>query len=167
MRRKGLLFLIIPAILLLSTCAEFDPQWAGIWVDNTTVPNVVITLDFSKWEGTLTVDNSDPPENGVQLTVVQGDLDGDENTLLAEITSIYQKYNDSEETEVTITHPVTIYVFVITPPDPVDCPGCLGIEWPCSASYKIQGDTITLTGDLIVALTDGVSDTLTATKQTP
>jgi hypothetical protein len=164
MRRIGFLFLIILAILLLSTCEQFDPQWDGVWVDDKTIDYVVITLDFSKWSGSLTVDNSDPTAE-VKQTIVEGYLDGDENTLIAKITSIYQKYQD--DTEVLITDPITIYVFVITPPDPVDCPGCLGIEWPCSAAYKIEGDTITLTGDLIFALTNNVSNTLTATKLPP
>jgi hypothetical protein len=164
MRRIGFLFLIIPAILLLSTCEQFDPQWDGVWVDDKTIDYVVITLDFSKWSGSLTVDNSDPTAE-VKQTIVEGYLDGDENTLIAKITSIYQKYQD--DTEVLITDPITIYVFVITPPDPVDCPGCLGIKWPCSAAYKIEGDTITLTGDLIFALTNNVSNTLTATKLPP
>jgi hypothetical protein len=164
MRRIGLLFLIIPAILLLSTCEQFDPQWAGVWVDNTTVSNAVITLDFSKWSGSLTVDNSDPNAE-VKLTIVDGYLDGDENTLIAEITRIYQKYKDGSE--LLTTDPLEIYAIVITPPDNVHCPFCLGLDWPCSVTYKIEGNTIILTGDLIFALTGQVSNQLTATKQLP
>ena len=161
MRRIVLLFLIIPAILLLSTCEEFDPQWAGVWVDDTTVPNVVVTLDLKKWEGILTVENSDPEAN-YPLMIVEGDLSGDEDRMIAEITSVYRKDKDGFEDH--YVDPIVIYIFVITP-DSVDCPGCLGLDWPLSASYKIEGDTITLTGDLIYALTTELSNTLTATRQ--
>jgi hypothetical protein len=161
MRRIGFLFLIILAILLLSTCEQFDPQWDGFWVDDSTVPNAVITLDFSKWSGRVTVDNG--PDADVPLTIVDGYLDGDENTLVAEITRIYQKYKDGSE--LLATDPIEIYAIVITPPDDVHCPFCLGLDWPCSVTYEIEGDTIILTGDLIFALTGKVSNQLTATKQ--
>jgi hypothetical protein len=149
-------------MLLLSTCEEFDPQWNGVWVDDTSVPNVVITLDFSKWSGILTVENSDAAAV-VEFTRAEGSLDGDEKTIIATITSIYQKYKDGSE--VHITDPLMIYLYITTMPHPIDCPGCLGLEYPCSATYKIEGDTITLTGTLILAVTGNVADTLVATKQ--
>ena len=155
MKRIVFLILIIPAILMLSTCEEFDPQWAGKWV--ATVDTAVITLDLGKWEGTLTVENSDPPPEGATLTIVEGELDGDENTLIAEITSIQRDTNDP------ITNPYTIILFV-TRPDSEECRGCLGLSYPLSASYTIEGDTFKLWGDLILALTNNVTDTLIATK---
>jgi hypothetical protein len=163
MRLIRFLFLIILAVLLLSTCEEFDPQWAGVWVDDTTVPKVVITLDFNKWSGSLTVENNNPTADA-KLTIVEGSLDGDENTLIARITSIYQEYWDGRD-PVLMTDQNIIILYVTLPPDPGSCPGCLGIKWPCSAVYNIVGDTITLTGDIILALTENVSNTLTATRQ--
>ena len=164
MRRIILLALIIPAVLLLSTCEEFDPQWNGVWVDDTTVSDVVITLDFAKWSGTLRVENNDPtpePDEAV-LTIVEGSLDGDEDTLTATITYLYQEYGNGSFFEEDVIP--LIKLFVITAPDE-NCPKCLGIAWPCSAAYKIEGDTITLTGDIILALTEDASNKLTATKQ--
>ena len=158
MRRIVFLFLIIPAVLLLSTCEEFDPQWAGKW--EATVGTAVITLDLGKWEGTLTVD--DPPAD-VKLTIVEGKLEGDDNTIVAEITSIYRKFQD--DTEVTEDNPFSIALFVTCPPNPDDLPGCLGLNYPLSASYTIAGNEFTLSGDLILALTNNVTDTLIATKQ--
>jgi len=131
----------------------------GTWVDGTTVPDTVITLDFDKWEGTVTVRNDNPAAT-IRLTVVEGSLNGDEDTIVATITRLYQKYGD--ESEILLTDPGTIFGVVVTPPDP-DCPFCLGLEWPCSASYEIKGDTITVTGELIFALTKGY-DTLRAVK---
>ena len=160
MRRFRLPLLIIPVILLLSTCEQFDPQWMGTWVDDTTVPDTVITLDFDKWEGTVTVENNDPAAT-IRLTVVEGSLNGDKDTILATITSLYQKYGDGSE--ILLTDPNLIFGYVVTPPDP-DCPTCLGLEWPCSVSYHIEGETITLTGPLVSVLTDGVSDTLVAER---
>ncbi len=89
MRRFRLQFLIVPIILLISACEQFDPQWMGTWVDDTTVPDTVITLDFDKWEGTVTVVNNDPSAT-IRLTDVEGSLNGDEDTILATITSLYQ-----------------------------------------------------------------------------
>jgi len=160
MRRISLLFLVILAILVLSTCEEFDPQWAGKWV--ATVDTAVITLDLGKWEGTLTVENSDPPPEGATLTIVEGELDGDENTIIAEITSIYREFQDYPDE--TIDNPFFIILYITCPPDPNEFPGCLGLDYPCSASYTIEGDTITLTGDLILALTNKATNTLIATK---
>ena len=159
MRRIGLLFLIILGILLLSSCEEFDPQWAGVWV--ATIDQAVVTFNFSKWEGTLTVDDSDPAAE-VKQTIVEGKLDGDENTLIAEITSIYRKFQD--DTDELITNSIGILLFVTCPSNPYDLPGCLGLNYPLSASYTIEGDTFTLWGDLILALTDKETNTLIATE---
>jgi hypothetical protein len=167
MRRIGFLLLIIPAILLLGTCEQFDPQWAGVWVDDSTIDNVVITLDFSKWSGTLTVENIDniDPNVEVKRTIVQGSLDGDEDTLIAQITNICREFWDEDRDPDCITDPDFIFLYIVHPPDPDVCPDCLGLDWPCSANYKIEGNTITLWGDLILALTGKVSNTLIATKQ--
>ena len=159
MRRIVFLFLIISAVLLLSTCEEFDPQWAGRW--EATIDTTDITLDLGKWEGTLTVDNSDPAAD-VKLTIVEGKLDGDENTIIAEITSLYRKFQD--DTEKLVTEPFGIVMFIVCPPIPDDLPGCLGLNYPLSASYIIEGDTFKLWGDLILALTNNVTNTLVATK---
>ena len=166
MRRFRLPLLIIPVILLLSTCEQFDPHWMGTWVDDSPVPFVVITLVLDEWEGTVTVENSDPDHEpkDAKRTVVKGSLDGDENTLIATITSIYEEYWDG--TDRLVTDPIVIYLYVTMPPTtPPDPPGGLGLQWPCSASYVIEGDTITLIGQLILALTKNELDMLTATKQ--
>jgi len=162
MRRIFLLFLIISAVLLLSTCEEFDPQWMGTWV--ATVDDVEITLDLEKWEGTVTVVNNDtaPLSGDALLTIIKGSLDGDETTMTATITYIYQEYKDVVDPLVT-EDPFEI-IYVVTTLPSIDCEYCLGLKWPCSVSYVIEGDTITLTGELISALTKG-PNTLTATKQ--
>jgi len=162
MKKLALPILGFMVILLLSTCDTFEPQWMGTWQDDETVEGVVITLNFSKWEGTVRVQNNDSNDT-VKLTVVDGSLDGDENTLIATIKSIYQEYWDPQLDPQLLTE-IALYVFVITPPDPNDCPTCLGLEWPCSVSYHIEGETITLTGPLVSVLTDGVSDTLVAER---
>jgi hypothetical protein len=163
MKKLALPFFIILVILLLSTCETFDPQWMGVWVDENTVDNVTIRLELAKWEGVVTVKNNDP--NGtVKLTIVEGSLDGDEDTMLASITSLYQEYWD-ESDPVLLTDPILIYVYVTTAPDDVKCPGCFGLDWPCSVSYTIEGNKLTLVGPLISVLTDGASDTLEAIRK--
>ena len=160
MKRIFLPFLIIPAILFLSSCEQFDPQWAGVWVDEDTLDDVVITLDFKKWEGTLTVQNSDANDE-VKLTVVEGELDGDEDTMLATIKSIYQEYWDPLHDPQLLTD-IAAYVYITLKP-----PDGLGLDWPCSVYYEIEGNTLVLKGALIAALTYayGDTDTLTAIRQ--
>jgi len=135
----------------------------GTWV--ATVDDDVITFDFDKWKGTVTVINNDPdPQPGdTLLTIVKGSLDGDENTLIATITYIYQEYQGVADPLVTANPLEIIYVVTTTPS--IDCPYCLGLKLPCSVSYVIEGNAITLTGELVFALTEKVSNTLTATKQ--
>lgn len=158
MRRYAVIVLAILCIPLLSTCNPFDPQWVGIWVDDETVPNVTITFDLGKDEGTVTVENSGS-EAYAWLTIVTGSLDGDEDTLIATIRSIYQENNDNP-TGTTLTG-FMLLVYATTPPP--DGLGLAGLE--NSVSYSIVGDTITLKGELITVITEGKSPELEAVKQ--
>jgi hypothetical protein len=135
-------------------------------MDDKTIDNVVITLDFSKWSGTLTVENIEnlDPDVGVKRTIVQGSLDGDEDTIIAQITSICWEYWDEDKDEDCTTDQKMIIAYIVAPPGENNSGG-LGLDWPCSAKYKIEGDTIILTGDLILALTKNVWNSLTATRQ--
>ena len=162
MKRFLLPLLVFLATLLLSTCDIFDPQWAGVWVDDTTVDNVVITFDLEKWEGTVTVENNnDIPPPYAWLTIVKGDLDGDEDTLIATIRSIDQKNQDYPEGfDEPLVYPFLLAYVKTAPPGGLGLPGLEN-----SVSYSIEGDTITITGQLILVLTNNESDTLTVVKQ--
>jgi hypothetical protein len=162
MRRYLLPSLALLSCLLYTRCETFDPQWAGIWVDNKTVDNVVITLEFEKWKGTVTVENdNDSPPPYAWLTVVRGGLDGDEDTLIATIRSIDQKNQDYPD---GFDEPLTgILLMVYVTTDPPDGLGLPGLD--NAVSYTIEGNTLKLTGQLILVLTENVSDTLTAVKQ--
>ena len=86
-------------------------------------------------------------------------LDGDENTIIAEIKSI------KRDTDDPIIDPITIILYVTCPSDPATMPGCLGLDYPLSASYTIEGNKFTLWGDLILALTNNETNILIAEKQ--
>jgi hypothetical protein len=161
MRRYLLPSLAFLASLLFSTCDTFDPQWAGVWVDKTTVDNVVITLDLEKWKGTVTVeDNNINPPPYAWLRIVKGDLDGDEDTLIATIRSIDQKdQNHPDGFDEPLVYPFLLAFVKADPPDGLGLPGLEN-----AVSYTIEGDTLTLTGQLILVLT-GEKDTLVAIRR--
>jgi len=148
--RPGILAILI--VCLLTTCNMFDPQWMGVWVDATTVDQVTVTLDLGKDEGTVTVVNTDPDAE-TSLTIVEGSLEGDEDTITATITYLYAKRNDSPEPFET-DNPAFIEAYMRT----------LGVARTNSCSYTIEGNTFTIWGPLISVLTENVSDTLTAIK---
>jgi len=158
MGRYRFVLLAIILSLLLSTCAQFDPQWIGTWVDDKTVEYVTITLDLGEDEGTLTVDNA-APDAKTTKSIIKGSLKGDEDTLTATISSIYAETNENLN-GFTMTGALLEAYVTTEPPDGLGLPGLTN-----SVSYRIEGNTMTLTGQLIIVLTEGQSDTLTAIKQ--
>ena len=158
MKKHGcLIFTILILIALLISCETTNPQWIGIWVDDTSLPLATITLDFNRAAGTVTLDNSDP-EAEAWLTIITGSLGGDENTLTATISSIYQESNSNPD-GITLKGPL-LEAYLLTL-------GLPGLSNSVSYSIVTQGDTITLIlqGELISVLTEGASDTLQAVKQ--
>lgn len=162
MRRYLLPSLAILTSLLCSTCNLFDPPWAGVWVDDTTVDKVVITFDLEKWKGTVTVeDNNDNPAPYAWLTIVKGDLDGDEDTMIATIRSIYQKNQDYPDGfDEPLVYPWLLAIITADPPEGFGLPGLEN-----AVSYTIEGDTLTLTGQLILVLTKNESNSLMAIRR--
>lgn len=151
-------FLAILIVGVLGACNMFDPQWIGIWVDDSD-ENVTVELNFSKDEGTVTVDNT-APEARFALMIVKGPLDGDEDTMTATITYLYALQNDPPNPPIVIEedNPTKIEWILAT----------LGIGRTNSCSYSIDGDTMTVTGHLVEVLTSGkadTSDTLVAIRQ--
>jgi hypothetical protein len=140
----------------------FDPQWAGVWVDEKTVDKVVITFDLNKWEGIVTVqNNNDNPPPYAWLTIVKGDLDGDEDTLIATIRSIDQENQDYPDGfDEPLVYPLLLAYVTADPPDGLGLPGLAN-----EVIYTIEGNELTLTGQLILVLTEGESDTLKAIRQ--
>ena len=153
MRRLRTELLAIIVVCLLSACDMFDPPWIGIWVDDSTVPNVKVTLDLGKDEGTVTVDNSDPAAD-TSLTVVEGSLDGDEDTITATVTYLYAVQNDPPLI-FEMENRAIIEAYLRT----------RGVARTNSCGYTIEGDIFTIWGQLISVLTENESDYLKAVKQ--
>ncbi len=158
MRRYRFVVLSITLGLLLGTCVQFDPQWMGTWVDDTTVPYVTITFDLGEDEGTLTVDNENPDAKTMK-TIVKGSLKGDEDTLTATISSIYAETQLNPD-GFTLTGALLEAYVTTEPPDGLGLPGLTN-----SVSYRIESEIMTLNGEFISVLTEGQSNTLTAAKQ--
>ena len=140
---------------VLGACNMFDPQWIGIWVDDSD-ENVTVELNFSKDEGTVTVDNTSL-EAKFALMIVKGPLDGDEDTMTATITYLYALQNDPPNPPIVIEgdNPTMIEIIL----------SGLHIGRTNSCSYTIVGDTMTIVGHLVEVLTEGKSDTLTAIRK--
>ena len=85
-------YLAILMVCVLSACNVFDPQWIGVWVDDSYEYSTV-TLDLGKDEGTVKVENT-APEAKYALMIVKGQRDGDEDTMTATITYLYAVPNN-------------------------------------------------------------------------
>lgn len=152
--RPGILAILI--VCLLTTCNVFDPQWMGVWVDDSDQYSTV-TLDLGKDEGTVTVENT-APEAKYALMIVKGPLDGDEDTMTATITYLYAVPNNPPGDPIEEENRTMIEIILAT----------LKIGRTNSCSYTIQENKLIkliISGQLINVLTENRTDTLTAVKQ--
>jgi hypothetical protein len=142
--KKALLLMVCMFALLWVAC-EKAPDYVGTWEDSTTLVGVgtTVTFDLSADAGTIFIDK--PVGDDVEVT---GILEKNGSTLTATITQI--------------TSGVTVYtgalldafLAALTPP----------LTTVNDVTYSVVGDLLTVTGDLIDALTGGVTDTLYPTR---
>ena len=153
MKRFQVIFLAILIVCVLSACDTFDPQWIGVWVDDSD-EHITVTLDLGKDEGTVKVENTDPVAR-FSLTIVSGPLDGDEDTMTATVTYLYAVPNNPPGEIIEEENPTMIEVVLAT----------LGIGRTNSCSYTIEGNKLIISGHLITVLTENRTNTLTAIKR--
>lgn len=145
--KKLALFLLCMIGLLLAGC-ELTPDYVGIWVDATTLAlaGTVVTFDLEADAATITIDNV-----GDDVVVV-GTLEKSGSTLTATITQI------TVGTTVYSGTALDLFLAAMIPP----------LTRVNTFTYSVVGDTLTITGDLILALTaafpGGAKDTLVATR---
>jgi hypothetical protein len=153
MKQFQVIFLAVLMVCVLSACDVFDPQWMGVWVDDSDQYSTV-TLDLGKDEGTVTVENTDLMAR-FSLTIVKGPLDGDEDTMTATITYLYAVPNNPPGAVIEEDTPTMIEIVLAT----------LGIGRTNSCSYRIEENILIISGQLINVLTENRTDTLTAVKR--
>jgi hypothetical protein len=144
MKKISLLLACLLALLWVA-CDVNPPDYIGVWVDSTTLAAglTTVTFDLSADEGTITIDK--PVGDDVE---VNGTLEKTNSTLTATITQVTVG-------AVVYTGPaLDAFLFALTP----------SLTTVNTFTYSVVGDTLTITGDLIDALTGGLTDTLTATK---
>ena len=143
--KKKLLYVLSGLIIIsAASCFLFTPDYVGTWVDSTTVPGTTITLEFERDEFVVTVDFPEPHPD----TVARGTLERNRDTLTATLISL-----DHRGQVYTGAALETVLINLLKLP---------GTE--NSVTYSISGDTLTITGELILILTEKESDTLTAVK---
>ena len=148
MKKISLLLACLLALLWVA-CELNPPDYIGVWKDSTTllVVGTTVTFDLSADEGTITIDRP----VGLDDVVVTGTLVKDGSTLTATITKITVGTNP----------PVTgaaLDAYLAG----------LGLTTVNTFTYSVVRaaltETLTITGNLIQALTGGLTSTLTATR---
>lgn len=142
--KRILLLLVCVAALLWVACEEEAPDYVGTWEDDTTLAAAAttVTFDLDADEGTILIDKTVGDD-----ILIEGNLDKSGSTLTATITQITVGSNP----------PLTgagLDAYLVG----------LGLTTANDFTYSVAGDTLTITGDLIFALTTGFTDTLVATR---
>ena len=130
MKRIALTLIILPFIL---SCESLVPAYEGSWVDSTSIPGWTVTLEFQLGEFSITVETYDPIRELTVSTVTSGVIRASSTTMIATITG--QSFEDIELSDPEL-HAYLAFIG--------------GNEY--SASYDVEGDTLTISGDLITAV---------------
>ena len=144
MKKISLLLACLLA-LLVTACPVIPPDYVGLWVDSTTLLGLgtTVTFNLSADEGTITIVSPVPAND----PVFTANLVQDGTTLTATITALS--------------------VGGAAVPDAL-VDGALALKGIASRTqsftYSVVGDTLTITGTLILALTGSLTNTLTAVK---
>ena len=147
--KKISLLLACLLALLWVACEEEIPDYVGTWVDSTTLVAVAttVTFDLSAEAGNIFIDK--PVGDDVEVI---GILENDGSTLTATITQI------TVGSTVYTGALLDGFLALLTPP----------LTTVNTFTYGVAGNTLTITGNLISALTalypGGPYTTLTATK---
>ena len=146
MKKFALLLLCLLALLFVS-CEEEPAAYVGVWEDSTTLSAAftVVTFDLGADEGTITIDYQPPNPKADSDVVITGTLSSSGSTLTATITAI-------SVGGLPLTPDAAIDAFLagLTPPQ-----GRVN-----DFTWSVSGNTLTISGDLISALTSGVFSTL-------
>lgn len=130
MKLPAKLFLPLAAVTLLTTCSLLAPEYAGTWVDEQTLFGWTITLEFTRRDFRIAVETYDAARDMTAGTVTSGVMSAGAGALLATITG---QEIDGEELGDPELHAYLAYIG--------------GGEY--TAQYKISGNTMTLSGDLV------------------
>jgi hypothetical protein len=128
--KKFALLLFCLLVLSMIGCETEPPDYVGVWVDSDTLAAdfTKVTFDLKSDEGTITIE----PPSPAPATVITGTLEKSGSTLTATITAISVGGAPQD---------VDIYL------------GLLLLTRENTFTYSVSGNTLTITGALIAALT--------------
>jgi hypothetical protein len=127
---------------LISSCDLSTPDYVGTWVDKSTVSGTTITVELEADEFTLTIDTENPTPPTPHRRVVTGTLTVKGNTMAATITGIIE---DGKKLDDALLQAIFALIGGDTH----------------NATYSIVGDTMILSGQLLIQLTGQTLLTLT------
>jgi hypothetical protein len=125
----------------MSSCDLSTPDYVGTWIDNSTVPGKTITAELEADEFTLTIDTENPMPLEPHIRIVTGTLSVRGNTMTATITGIIDDGNELDDALLQA-------IFALIGGD------------THNALYSIDGDTMILSGQLLILLTGQTDLTL-------
>ena len=128
------IFVWVIIFFLVISCHVPTPDYVGSWVDSSTVPGTTITVVLKADNFTITIDTENPKPPAPYRRVVTGSLKSDGSTLIATIKGVK---NDG----VALDDPSLQALFALIGGD------------THNATYSIEGDTMTLSGFLLMLLT--------------
>ncbi len=121
-------------LFLVISCHIPTPDYVGSWLDSTTVPGTTITIVLKADTFTITIDIENPKPTEPYRRVVTGSLKSEGSTLTATIKGVT---NDGVEVDEHLLQAILALIGGDTH----------------TATYSIEEDTMTLSGDLLERLT--------------
>ncbi len=144
MMKPKQIIIFVTILVLISSCDLSTPDYVGTWVGKSTDPVTVriITIELEADEFTLTIDTENPKPSEPYKRVVAGNLSVKANTMTATITSIV---DDGKKLDDALLQALFALIGGDTH----------------KATYSINGDTMILSGQLLILLTGQTNLTLT------
>lgn len=133
MKTTAKLFLVLAAVALSAACSLATPEYAGSWVDEETLFGWTITLEFARRDFSIAMETYDVAVDMTVGNVTSGVMSADAGVMRATITG---QEVDGDELGDPELHAFLAYIG--------------GGEY--TASYKISGNTMTLSGELVEKL---------------
>ena len=146
--KKKWLFVVVPfiVVVLLGSCSLFAPDYVGTWT--ATVGEASITMEFTKTAFSVTIDTIDSDTGAPQKHQVSGDLA--ESATAGELDA----YITAVILDDFVLDAALMEALFFAPNN---------LTADQTFTYSVDAETMTISGALLLALTQATSITATAT----